>query len=295
MLRLLLFMFISAWWILPAYGQDKEKVACYSVPRTTESFKRKLWDGYEISLGPARNGSGGDGDDCTAAIYSSGGKVVFRTTGFGVIFDQDQTGKDIDGDGKPEVVFMTDQGGGAHCCWVYNVVSLAPRPHKLFDVGEGGRVDFAKDKDGKTIVWERISGTHALTSEARAPYAERVFRVLGGKLVDATPDFCSRIFSAGNEDYETWNLALTPEKIDKLHSAEKVLATSKEIDVEDTVSALLSRAQQRVLCHQYDEALADLNLWPQSSRTAMKGNFAESIKSYSPEFAARLLGNSESK
>jgi hypothetical protein len=56
------------------------------------------------------------------------------------------------------------------------------------------------------------------------------------------------------------------------------------------VSALLSRALQRVLCHQYDEALADLNQWPEDSRDEMKDNFAESIKSYSPEFATRLAG-----
>src|SRR5437879_3768473 len=127
MLRLLLVPIALIMLTVPSYGQDKSKVACYTYPRTTESYKRKLWDGYEISLGPARNGSGGDGDDCTAAIYSAAGTVVFRTTGFGVIFDTDQTGKDFDGDGRPEVVFMTDQAGGAHCCWIYNVVSLAPR------------------------------------------------------------------------------------------------------------------------------------------------------------------------
>jgi hypothetical protein len=79
---------------------------------------------------------------CTAAIYNSAGKVVFRTNGFGVVFDEHLTGEDIDGDGKPEVVFMTDQAAGAHCCWVYNVVSLFPKPHGLFDVGENLGVHF---------------------------------------------------------------------------------------------------------------------------------------------------------
>ena len=70
-----------------ALAQDADnKIACYSYPKTTQSFKKKLWDGYEISLGPARNGSGGDGDDCTAAISNAAGNVVLRTTGFGVMF-----------------------------------------------------------------------------------------------------------------------------------------------------------------------------------------------------------------
>ena len=82
---------------------------------------------------------------------------------------------------------------------------------------------------------------------------------------------------------------LTPENIEKLHSAKTLVV------VEDVVSALLSRAEQRVLCHQYDEAMADLNVWPEASRDEMKDNFAESIKTYSPEFAARLAEASEAK
>jgi hypothetical protein len=63
-----------------------------------------------------------------------------------------------------------------------------------------------------------------------------------------------------------------------------------EIDVEEIASALLSRAEQRVLCHQFDEAVADLNLGPEASCDEMKDNFAESMKDVSPEFAKRLEG-----
>ena len=61
-------------------------------------------------------------------------------------------------------------------------------------------------------------------------------------------------------------------------------------DLEEVVSALLSRAMQRVLCHQYDQAMEDLNLWPEASRDEMKDEFAVSIKEFSPEFAARVAG-----
>ena len=122
-------------------------VACYAERGKDNSpHTRKLWDGYEISLGPARNATAdGDGDNCTAAIYNRAGKVVYRTSGFNVVFDEDATGEDFDDDGHPEVVFKTDTGGGNHCCWSYNVVSLWPRPHKLVDVPQAGAVDFRKD------------------------------------------------------------------------------------------------------------------------------------------------------
>jgi len=44
------------------------------------AYAKKLWEGYEISLGPARNGTI-DGNGCTAAIHNSGGQVVFRRLG----------------------------------------------------------------------------------------------------------------------------------------------------------------------------------------------------------------------
>lgn len=56
---------------------SKLEIACRAYPRTTESFKRKLWDGYEVSLGPVRDDESTD-DVCTAAIYNREGKVVYR-------------------------------------------------------------------------------------------------------------------------------------------------------------------------------------------------------------------------
>lgn len=280
--------------VAAASAQDEDhKIACYAFPKTTESYKKKLWDGYEISLGPARNAAETDGGDCTAAIYNQAGKVVFRTTGFGVIFDEDDTGTDFDGDGKGEVVFETDVAGGAHCCWIYNVVSLSPKPRKLFDVGQGAAVNFHKDKDGKVIIWELVGGTTDYTSGMGRPYAERVYRVKEGKLEDATPEFCEQIF-AHTREADDWNRTLTPENIKKLQ-ATKEIAKNGNFEVDNIVSALLSRALQRVLCHQYGEAMSDLDLWPEGRRDEMKNDFAESVKDYNPEFAARLRGEKPAK
>jgi len=293
MSRLILLICLFAVCAVSCGAQDDDKIACYAYPKTAESYKKKLWDGYEISLGPARNAAESDGGECTAAIYNRAGKVVFRTTGFGVIFDEEHTGIDFDGDGKGEVVFETDEAGGAHCCWVYNVVSLSPKPHKLFDVGEGTAVDFVSDKDGM-ILWERVGGTTAYSGGVDRPYAERALRVKHGKLVDATPEFCGKLLRSGAEDYDLWTQALTAENLKKLQSA-KEFGVQANFDLSDVVSALLSRAQQEVLCHRYDDAMADLNLWPEGSREEMKQNFAESIRTYSPEFAARLAGGQTSK
>ena len=291
-MRRILFTIAVILFIVPTVRAQDElagKVSCHGTnsgfPQSqNRPYARKLWDGYEISLGPTRDGHG-DGDDCTAAIYNSGGHVVFRTTGFSVIFDETHTGHDFDGDRKPEVVFITDAGGGNHCCWSYNIISLSPKPHRLFDLPFGTR--FEKDKSGAMLIWENIPGLTGLTTEARNPGGEKVFRVSQGKLVDTTLEFCPQILSPNHEEHDQNQRALAARNISGL-------ASGSEPD-DETSSALLSLAYQYTFCRQFDEALHYLNLWPeqtghpQTARRAVKAVFAESVKQDYPEFAARLM------
>jgi hypothetical protein len=263
---------------------DQPEVACRAYPKTTQSYKRKLWDGYEISLGPAANSEGG-GDECTAAIYNKTGRVVYRTTGFNVTFNEMLTGQDFDGDGHPEVVFQTDTGGGNSCCWEYNVISLFPRPHKLFDIAEDGADQFEKDPAGKMVIWTRVEAPDVFSGPMSGrPFAERVFRVRDGKMVDATPEFCGRIFSDQNGDFRVWSTDLTPENLRRLESV-----AQPDGDEEDIARSLLARAFQHVLCRQFDLAISDLNLWPEASRYQTEIAFAKGISDDFPEFAGRLV------
>ena len=265
------------------------KISCYRFREHNPPQKQKLWDGYEISLGPARN-SQGDGDNCTAAIFNAAGKVVFRTTGYSVLFDHIDTGKDFDGDGKPEVVFKTDTGGGNHCCWAYNIVSLSPKPRKLFDIDEEGLVRFEKDAAGKMVIWKFTGGPGGFTSEARRPFAQKVFRVRDAKLVDQTPEFCSQILSDADDEFREDSKQLSPENIKRLQASDH-----RDDDVEEIASAFLSRALQLVFCRQYEQAMKFLDQWPAASRAEMKKSFAQSIKEDYPEFAARLLSSPGAK
>jgi len=272
-------LFFLATVISPAIRAQEEqnKIACYDREENNVAYKKKLWDGYEISLGPARNYEE-TGSKCTAAIYDKAGKVVFRTSGFNVVFDENLTGQDFDGDGKAEVVFLTDTGGGNHCCWGYIVYSLSPRPHKLFEIAMEGKVDFEKDKEGKMVIWQRVSVPGGfLTSMARRPFAEKISRVCEGKLVDATPEFCR------TNDPRFERSDLTPEDLKRLEKAGEA-----GFDAEDILSALESRTAQHVFCGEYEEALKDLNLWPAGKREIEMKALANAFSQEYPEFAAKL-------
>ena len=266
--------------------QAADKIACEQYRDKNQTYKRPLWDGYGMVLGPNTDPEAVE-DKCAAAIYSRDGEEVFRTSGFSVRLDEDDTGEDFDNDGKPEVVFETDSGGGMHCCWAYEVVSLRPKPHRLFEID--APASFEKDKDGKMLIWERRHGTMNYTSMARTPYAERVFRVRDRRLVDVTPEFCAKILAPGNEDFDGDSRALAPELIQRLQ------LESPGWDREETVSAILSRALQHVFCRQYQQAINYLNQWPESGRAKMKADFGDAIKEDFPDFAAQLTKASTTK
>ena len=164
-----------------------------------------------------------------------------------------------------------------HCCWAYIVFSLSPKPHKLFEIDMQGRVDFEKDKDGKMLIWQMAGGPMEFTSMAGRPFGEKVLRVQNGKLVDATPEFC------GTKDERLKTRELSANDLKKLAQAGEPGS-----DVEEIVNALESRTIQHVFCHEFDEALKDLNLWPPGKREIVMKGFAEGIAHDYPEFAERL-------
>src|SRR5262249_55519129 len=83
-MREILLTMVFAVCLAPAlHAQDLQgKISCHASGNSkpqNQNYAKKLWAGYEVSLGPSRNSQGG-GDECTAAIYSNAGHVVFRTT-----------------------------------------------------------------------------------------------------------------------------------------------------------------------------------------------------------------------
>jgi hypothetical protein len=81
-MRRMIVVLICAVGLSPAVrAQDKpDKMACYASEKDNAARKKKLWDGYEISLGAVPNPEEVE-YRCTGAIYNSAGRVVFRTGG----------------------------------------------------------------------------------------------------------------------------------------------------------------------------------------------------------------------
>jgi hypothetical protein len=236
--------------------QQSQEISCYQMNAGNRAWKKKLWDGYELSLGPTPHGADNPEEACTAAIYNQAGKVVFRTTGFNTRY-HDATGMDIDGDGAPDVVLMTDAGGRNHCCWEIEVFSLRPKPHLVFTYNPAGMFSFRKDRDGNAALWSTEGGLIEIGySMADRPFALMVQRVIGGKLTNVTPQSCPEVFQdkrlASDRD------RLTGSEVARFTAVTKISENDWE-----TSLAILEIALQYVYCGRWEKAEQVIqSMWP---------------------------------
>ncbi len=124
---------------------------------------------------------------CQVQVYSSQGPV-FRATDHAMSIDE-ISGKDINGDGKPDAVFV-GYSGGAHCCWTYWVLSLGDRPGLLNELSNQTAIGFRETTDGHIDFW---TGDGAFDYFDCLSHAETVFpmvflRLQGRKLKDVGPE-----------------------------------------------------------------------------------------------------------
>jgi hypothetical protein len=252
----------------------QKKLSCSAFPVDKSFGKKKLWDGYEVSVGPTAHfdeDSGAD-DACTAAIYDQSGKEVYRTTGPGVELDP-ATGMDVDGDGAPEVVLMNGATGGSGGSWEIEVVSLTPQPHVLFKFEqEFSPADFRKDLKGRVVLWSRWGGNSDLgysMAHAHDPSARIVYRFTEGKLKDVTPEFCSEIENDRHFPRPT-AASLEHFKDSKIDSGQ-----FESLDDEWAAGKVMSLVLHYVFCRRFDNALEVIHeMWPKQDQL----NLIEKLK-----------------
>lgn len=84
---------------------------------------------------------------------------------------------------------------------------------------EEGAVQFEKDASGLMVIWKRVLAPDVFNGPiAGRPFVERVYRVLDGKMVDATPEFCEGIFGDKSPYERIGNAELSPQNIAKFRN-----------------------------------------------------------------------------
>lgn len=275
--------------------QAKSEISCRSNPIFGPGGltlkKKELWDGYEISFGPAPNAGKETETECMAAIFDLSGKEVYHTTDIDVMLDP-ATGMDIDGDGAPDVVVMKGSSGGSGGSWDLEVISLKPRPHVLFTSNQDfPPADFRKDSQGRAVLWLNWGGNSDLgysMAHADDPSARLVYRFTEGKLNDITPEFCSEI--------ETDKSFPRPSDASLKHFKNSKIDSGQfgTLDDERTSGKVMSLALHYLFCRQFDKALAVIHqMWPREDQANLLKSLKKEISQESwvcPECAQHMEG-----
>ncbi len=145
----------------------------------------KEFSGFRVSIAPASSSE----HECRAAVLTAGGAVVFEAQGSEAAMDG-ISGKDVDGDGAPDVVLETVSNPEFH----YAVVSLAEPPGLKRELTVSVPLHFEDlGADGRVEIWARdfafrdFDGLPAAVS----PAPRVVFRLKGATLVHVSQAFWS--------------------------------------------------------------------------------------------------------
>lgn len=140
----------------------------------------KLPGNFALHLTPL-NDSAGDG--CRATLIDSQKKTVFSVVEWDLQLVL--SGKDVNGDGTPDIV-LEGFSGGAHCCWTYYIVSLGPNPGLLFKFENEQGAEFkANASTGRIEVYVRDGAFDYFESaHAFSPFPDVYLRLDRTHLVD---------------------------------------------------------------------------------------------------------------
>lgn len=153
-----------------------------------------------------------------AVVSAKNGKQIFRASDWAIKIHP-ATGKDINNDGAPDVVFE-GYSGGAHCCWTYWIISLGQSPglaRKLCNDRPAEPKDL--DGDGRLEIetWDGRFDYFDDLSHAGSPFPTVILRLNGKELRRVNQSFwrmyAAEIRSVRNE--------LNPDDLAKFRAGER--------------------------------------------------------------------------
>lgn len=245
--------------LLAGAGQDEP--ACWA-ERPAEAESREVPGGFTVQLGRLEDDARGE-FRCFIELRGRQGEAPVRREGFNTRLHP-SSGRDLDQDGRADVVLGFDTGGGNRCCWTYAIVSLSPTPHVIAELDAFGVED---DPQGHAVLWT----THAFyglgPSMAESPTIVQARQFRNGRLEETTREQCDALLSGSLKGVA--NLApelerLTPER----KRASRAAGTERPTgDIEATRRAAMTVALQLQYCGRAEGAseLVD-DTWPAGSR-----------------------------
>ncbi len=165
---LLTILFFLLAWSAPAWAVD--------CANGRGDLQKPLWDGYRLQVGPAQ---GDHVNECFAAVIAPDGKTVYNVFGSDVSMLR-ITGRDVNGDGKPDVVLLTHSTASPEN--VYSIVGTAEPAGLIRQIVTSAELSFEERSEGHVEMVTRDTSFRDLEGfDADQAPAPMLFLRLKGK------------------------------------------------------------------------------------------------------------------
>jgi len=255
----------------PGQPAAPEMFCRYSVPaeqRTT----RAVQDGFSVTV--RRKGDRAlTTDACVVEVRDRSNRVVFTREGFNARLHED-SGRDVDNDGAPDLVVGVEPHRTKLCCSEFSILSLKPAPHV---VGTFSNPSFRLDQNRQTIVWAALSFDDLGSDIGPVPTIAIVGQYRDGRFDDLTSENCSWILAGtapgwANLSEDLWRLDGSRRAASRAETGPPSLA------VETTRASATTVVLQMLYCGRDAEARHLIRqVWPDQQQEAIRTSLTAAV------------------
>ncbi len=203
-------------------------------------LQKPLWEGYNLQIGPAQ---GDHVNECFAAVVGPDGKTVFSVFGSDATMLR-VTGRDVNGDGKPDVVLLTH--GTASPENVYSIVGTAEPAGLIRQIVTSAELSFEERSEGHTEIVTRDIAFRDLEGLAadQVPYPMLFLRLKGKEIYNVSqiywPEYERAISLArGRLSKKDMEILKTDEFAQMGHDKEKEMTPEVIAHIQEVKSVVL--------------------------------------------------------
>ena len=212
-------------------------------------------------------------DACVIEVRDRSQRVVFTRAGFNARLHED-SGRDVDNDGAPDLIVGVEPHRTKLCCSEYSILSLRPAPRV---VGTFSNPTFRTDQNRHTVVWAALSFDDLGSDLGPAPTIAIVGQYRDGRFADLTSENCSWILAGTAPGWaslseDLWRLDGTR------RAASRAETGSPSLAAETTRASATTVALQMLYCGK-DADARDLirQVWPDQQQEAIRRSLTAAI------------------
>ena len=209
-------------------------------------------------------------DACIIEVRDGSGRLVVMREGFNTKL-HDESGRDVDNDGSPDLIIGSDSRGTNWCCSEDTILSLKPAPHVI---GTFSNPRFEVDPNRRTLVWAMLSFDDLAADMGPAPTIAIAGQYRDGRFVDLTSEYCPLILAGTSRGWT--NLSEDLWQLDGTRRAASRAETGPpSFGVETTRASATTVALQMLYCGRDADARELIRqIWPDGQQEAIRASLA---------------------